>query len=205
MRSDPDAVFDAEIDIDCAQLEPYLTWGTDPSQALPISGVVPSPDSVEPERRDRVQRALTYMDLAPDAPLAGLRIDRAFIGSCTNSRLSDLELAAAVVEGRHIADWVHGLVVPGSSLVKRQAEALGLDKVFTDAGFTWGEAGCSMCAAGNGDKGEPGERCISTTNRNFENRQGAGVRTHLASPATVAAAAIAGEIVDVREFARSAR
>jgi 3-isopropylmalate/(R)-2-methylmalate dehydratase large subunit len=204
MRSDPDASFDDEVRIDCAHLEPYLTWGTDPSQALPVSGHIPGPESVAPERQERLSRSLAYMDLAPGTPLIGLPIDRAFIGSCTNSRLSDLELAADVVAGRHIARGVQGLVVPGSSLVKRQAEALGLDAIFTDAGFSWGEAGCSMCAAGNGDRGEPGERCISTTNRNFENRQGAGVRTHLASPATVAAAAIAGEIVDVREFVNGA-
>jgi 3-isopropylmalate/(R)-2-methylmalate dehydratase large subunit len=130
----------------------------------------------------------------------GLPILRVFIGSCTNSRLSDLEVAADIVAGRRIASSVEGLVVPGSSLVKRQAEELGLDAIFTEAGFIWGESGCSMCAAGNGDRGEPGERCVSTTNRNFENRQGAGVRTHLASPATAAASAIAGAIVDVREF-----
>jgi 3-isopropylmalate/(R)-2-methylmalate dehydratase large subunit len=140
------------------------------------------------------------MDLTPGTALAGLAIDRVFIGSCTNSRLSDLEAAASVVAGRHIASGVTGLVVPGSSLVKRQAEALGLDVIFSDAGFSWGEAGCSMCAAGNGDRGEPGERCVSTTNRNFENRQGLGVRTHLASPESAAACAIAGEIVDARQL-----
>jgi 3-isopropylmalate/(R)-2-methylmalate dehydratase large subunit len=199
MRSDADARFDREVAIDCDDLEPFVTWGTDPSQALPVTGVVPDPNSVAPGRRDRTERALEYMDLEAGTPLIGLPIHRVFIGSCTNARLSDLQAAAEVVIGRRIAAGVHGLVVPGSSLVKRQAEALGLDTVFTDAGFVWGESGCSMCAAGNGDRGEPGERCISTTNRNFENRQGAGVRTHLASPATAAAAAIAGRIVDVRD------
>jgi 3-isopropylmalate/(R)-2-methylmalate dehydratase large subunit len=188
------------VAIDCEDLAPYVTWGTDPSQALPVTDVVPDPATLAPERRDRAVRALEYMDLEPGAPLVGLPVQRVFIGSCTNARLSDLEVAASIIAGRRIATGVSGLIVPGSSLVKRQAEELGLDAVFTDAGFVWGESGCSMCAAGNGDRGEPGERCVSTTNRNFENRQGAGVRTHLASPATAAAAAIAGEIVDVRDF-----
>ena len=200
LRTDVGATFDRVVEIDCEALEPYITWGTDPSQALPVSGVVPDPSLLDPDRRDRVVRSLEYMGLDAGEPLVGLSVDRVFIGSCTNSRLSDLEAAAAVVADRHIARGVVGLVVPGSSLVKRQAEALGLDAVFVRAGFRWGEAGCSMCAAGNGDRGEPGERCVSTTNRNFENRQGRGVRTHLASPATAAAAAIAGEIVDVRTF-----
>jgi 3-isopropylmalate/(R)-2-methylmalate dehydratase large subunit len=200
IRSDAGSHFDRQVTIDCDDLEPYVTWGTDPSQALPISGTVPGPDTVAVGRRDRTERALEYMDLEAGAPLVGLPIHRVFIGSCTNARLSDLQVAAEIVVGRRIATGVSGLVVPGSSLVKRQAEALGLDEVFTDAGFVWGESGCSMCAAGNGDRGEPGERCVSTTNRNFENRQGLGVRTHLASPATAAAAAIAGQIVDVREF-----
>jgi 3-isopropylmalate/(R)-2-methylmalate dehydratase large subunit len=199
MRSDAGSHFDREVTIDCDALAPFVTWGTDPSQALPVTGVVPDPDDVDPGRRRQTERALAYMDLEVGAPLLGLPIQRVFLGSCTNARLSDLEVAAQVVAGRRISPGVHGLVVPGSSLVKRQAEELGLDAIFTDAGFVWGESGCSMCAAGNGDRGEPGERCISTTNRNFENRQGAGVRTHLASPATAAAAAIAGEIVDVRE------
>lgn len=199
-QSDPDATFNRVVEIDCAALAPYVTWGTDPSQALPVTGAVPYPDQVDLSRRDRVTKALGYMGITPGTPLAGLPVDRVFIGSCTNSRLSDLEAAAKIVAGRHIAKSVTGLVVPGSSLVKRQAEALGLDSIFTDAGFRWGEAGCSMCAAGNGDRGDPGERCLSTTNRNFENRQGKGVRTHLASPEMAAAAAISGEIVDVRDF-----
>jgi 3-isopropylmalate/(R)-2-methylmalate dehydratase large subunit len=159
---------------------------------------VPDPSQVEPSHRGRVERALRYMDLEPGTALVGLPIDRVFIGSCTNSRLSDLQAAAAIVHGRHIAPHVTGLVVPGSSLVKHQAEALGLDATFRDAGFIWGESGCSMCAAGNGDRAAPGERCVSTTNRNFEGRQGVGVRTHLASPETAAAAALYGELVDVR-------
>jgi 3-isopropylmalate/(R)-2-methylmalate dehydratase large subunit len=200
LRSDADSRFDRQVTIDCNDLQPYVTWGTDPSQALPVTGSVPDPDKVAPERHDRTERALEYMDLEAGTPLLGLPIQRVFIGSCTNARLSDLKVAAGIVAGRRIASGVSGLLVPGSSLVKRQAEALGLDVVFTDAGFVWGESGCSMCAAGNGDHGEPGERCVSTTNRNFENRQGPGVRTHLASPATAAAAAIAGKIVDVRTF-----
>jgi 3-isopropylmalate/(R)-2-methylmalate dehydratase large subunit len=144
------------------------------------------------------------MDLAPGTPLLGLPIDRVFIGSCTNSRLPDLQVAADVVRGRHVAEGVVAMVVPGSSSVKRDAEAAGLDRVFREAGFFWGESGCSMCAGGNGDRGQPGERCVSTTNRNFENRQGPKVRTHLASPATAAASAIAGRIADARQFAPGA-
>lgn len=204
LRSDANASFDREVEIDCGSLEPHITWGTDPSQSLPISGSVPDPSLASPDRRERVARSLAYMDLEPGAPLIGLHVDRVFIGSCTNSRLSDLQAAAAIVAGKHVAPGLVGLVVPGSSQVKQHAEALGLDAVFTDAGFRWGEAGCSMCAAGNGDRGEPGERCISTTNRNFENRQGKGVRTHLASPEMAAAAAITGEIVDVRAFVGAA-
>jgi 3-isopropylmalate/(R)-2-methylmalate dehydratase large subunit len=144
------------------------------------------------------------MDLAPGTPLLGLPINRVFIGSCTNSRLPDLQVAADVVRGRHVAEGVVAMVVPGSSSVKRDAEAAGLDRVFREAGFFWGESGCSMCAGGNGDRGQPGERCVSTTNRNFENRQGPKVRTHLASPATAAASAIAGRIADARQFAPGA-
>jgi len=164
------------------------------------------PDSADagPGRRTAVESALAYMGLAPGTALAGLPIERVFIGSCTNSRLSDLEAAAAVVRGRRIAEGVVGMVVPGSTSVKRAAEAAGLDRIFRAAGFSWGESGCSMCAGGNGDRGEPGERCVSTTNRNFEHRQGPGVRTHLASPATAAASALAGCIADVRQIAAGA-
>jgi 3-isopropylmalate/(R)-2-methylmalate dehydratase large subunit len=199
LKSDDDATFDTEHTIDCASLEPQITWGTDPSQVVGISGRVPDPAS-DTKRRAIVEGALAYMELTPGTPLAGLPINRVFIGSCTNARLSDLQAAADVVRGRKVAHGVIAMVVPGSSTVKRDAEAKGLDKVFRDAGFFWGESGCSMCAGGNGDRGEPGERIVSTTNRNFENRQGPKTRTHLASPATAAASAIAGRIADVRSL-----
>jgi 3-isopropylmalate/(R)-2-methylmalate dehydratase large subunit len=198
LRSDDDAKFDTEHAIDCAGLEPQITWGTDPSQAVGIDGRVPDP-AADP-RRAAAESALAYMGLTPGTPLAGLKINRVFIGSCTNARLPDLQAAADVVRGRKVAPGVTAMVVAGSSTVKREAEAEGLDKVFRDAGFSWGESGCSMCAGGNGDRGEPGERIVSTTNRNFENRQGPKTRTHLASPATAAASAIAGCIADVRSL-----
>ena len=193
-------VFDREHELDCSRLEPQITWGTDPSQVVGISGRVPDPAAVDPSRRTAVEGALAYMGLRPGMALAGLAVDRVFIGSCTNSRLPDLQAAAQVVRGRRVAAGVIAMVVPGSTTVKREAEAAGLDRVFRDAGFFWGESGCSMCAGGNGDRGEPGERIVSTTNRNFENRQGPGVRTHLASPATAAAAAVTGRITDVRQL-----
>jgi 3-isopropylmalate/(R)-2-methylmalate dehydratase large subunit len=198
LRSGEDAEFDREHTLDCSALEPQITWGTDPSQVIGISGRVPDPSSATEGRRAAVESALKYMDLKPGMALAGLPVNRVFIGSCTNARLPDLEAAAAVVRGRRVAQGVVAMVVPGSSTVKRQAEAAGLDRVFRDAGFSWGESGCSMCAGGNGDRGEPGERIVSTTNRNFENRQGPGVRTHLVSPVTAAATAVAGRITDVR-------
>jgi 3-isopropylmalate/(R)-2-methylmalate dehydratase large subunit len=198
LTSDDDAGFDREHVLDCSTLEPQITWGTDPSQVLGISGRVPDPAALETSRRAATESALAYMGLRPGMTLAGLPVDRVFIGSCTNSRLPDLEAAAKVVRGRHVAQGVIAMVVPGSTSVKRAAEALGLDRVFRDAGFFWGESGCSMCAGGNGDRGEPGERCVSTTNRNFEHRQGPKVRTHLVSPATAAATAVAGRIADVR-------
>jgi 3-isopropylmalate/(R)-2-methylmalate dehydratase large subunit len=200
LATDADAVFDRDVTLDCATLEPQITWGTDPSQVVGISGRVPEAGAVEPNRRAAAESAFAYMGLTPGTPLAGLPVGRVFIGSCTNARLPDLQAAAAVVRGRHVAEGVFAMVVPGSSTVKREAEAAGLDRVFRDAGFFWGESGCSMCAGGNGDRGEPGERCVSTTNRNFENRQGVKVRTHLASPATAAATAIAGRIADVRQL-----
>jgi 3-isopropylmalate/(R)-2-methylmalate dehydratase large subunit len=200
LASDEDAEFDREVVLDCGGLEPQITWGTDPSQVVAISGRVPELASIAGGQEEAFRRALDYMGLHPGMPVAGLPVDRVFIGSCTNSRLGDLEAAAAVVRGRRVAERVVAMVVPGSSTVKRQAEAAGLDQVFRAAGFFWGESGCSMCAGGNGDRGEAGERCVSTTNRNFEGRQGKGVRTHLASPATAAAAAIAGRIVDVRQL-----
>jgi 3-isopropylmalate/(R)-2-methylmalate dehydratase large subunit len=204
LASDPDAAFDQDIAIECGGLEPQITWGTDPSQVIAVTGRVPDPEAAAPERRAAMRRALEYMGLLPGTPIAGLPVDRVFIGSCTNARLPDLAAAAAVARGRHVAAGVVAMVVPGSSTVKRQAEAAGLDRVFRDAGFLWGESGCSMCAGGNGDRGEPGERCVSTTNRNFENRQGTDVRTHLVGPAMAAAAAVAGRIVDVRRMAEMA-
>ncbi len=200
LKTDDDAAFDREVELDCNALEPQITWGTDPSQVVDISGRVPEPAAIDPGRRAAAESAFAYMDLKPGTPLTGLPVKQVFIGSCTNSRLPDLQVAAAVVRGRHVAEGVFAMVVPGSSTVKREAEAAGLDQVFRDAGFFWGESGCSMCAGGNGDRGEPGERCVSTTNRNFENRQGPRVRTHLASPATAAASAIAGRIADVRQL-----
>ncbi len=201
LASDAGAHYDREVSIECGALEPQVTWGTDPSQVIGVSGRVPDPAQAQEDRRAVARRALEYMGLTPGMPIAGLRIDRVFIGSCTNSRLSDLEAAAALARGRRVAKGVTAIVVPGSSTVKRLAEEAGLDQVFRTAGFEWHESGCSMCAGANGDHGEPGERIVSTTNRNFENRQGKGVRTHLASPAMAAAAAIAGWIADVREIA----
>jgi 3-isopropylmalate/(R)-2-methylmalate dehydratase large subunit len=200
LATDDGAAFDREHVLDCSSLEPQITWGTDPSQVLGISGRVPDPAAAEPGRRAALEGALAYLGLTPGMTLAGLPVDRVFIGSCTNSRLPDLCAAADVVRGRRVAPGVIAMVVPGSTTVKRAAEAAGLDRVFRDAGFFWGESGCSMCAGGNGDRGEPGERCVSTTNRNFEHRQGPKVRTHLVSPATAAATAIAGRIADVRRL-----
>jgi 3-isopropylmalate/(R)-2-methylmalate dehydratase large subunit len=200
LNTDDGAAFDREHVLDCSALEPQITWGTDPSQVLGISGRVPDPAAVDQSRRAAVESALAYMGLQPGMALAGLPVDRVFIGSCTNSRLPDLQAAADVARGRRVAEGVVAMVVPGSTTVKRDAEALGLDRVFRDAGFFWGESGCSMCAGGNGDRGQPGERCVSTTNRNFEHRQGTKVRTHLVSPATAAATAVAGRIVDVRHL-----
>jgi 3-isopropylmalate/(R)-2-methylmalate dehydratase large subunit len=200
LSSDHDATFEREVALDCAALEPQITWGTDPSQVVGISGRVPEPAALDPSRRTAAVNAFGYMGLVPGTPLVGLPIDRVFIGSCTNSRLPDLQVAADIVRGRRVANGIIAMVVPGSTSVKREAEAAGLDRVFRDAGFFWGESGCSMCAGGNGDRGQPSERCVSTTNRNFENRQGPKVRTHLASPATAAASAIAGRIADARHL-----
>jgi 3-isopropylmalate/(R)-2-methylmalate dehydratase large subunit len=204
LTTDDGADFDREVSLDCTALEPQITWGTDPSQVVGISGRVPDPATLDPARRAAAASAFGYMDLAPGTQLLGLPINRVFIGSCTNSRLPDLHAAADIVRGRRVAPGVVAMVVPGSSSVKREAEAAGLDRIFREAGFFWGESGCSMCAGGNGDRGEPGERCVSTTNRNFENRQGPKVRTHLASPATAAASAIAGRIADARRLAPGA-
>jgi len=203
LQSDPDARFDAEIAIDAATIEPHVTWGTSPELVLPVSGHVPDPASeTDPTLRDQIERAIAYMGLTPGAPLTSIVVDRIFIGSCTNARIEDLRAAAAVVKGRHIAATVRqAMVVPGSGLVKRQAEAEGLADVFRAAGFEWRDPGCSMCLAMNADRLLPGERCASTSNRNFEGRQGHGGRTHLVSPAMAAAAAVEGHFVDVRRLA----
>jgi 3-isopropylmalate/(R)-2-methylmalate dehydratase large subunit len=200
LKTDDGAEFDRQHVLDCSPLEPQITWGTDPSQVIGISARVPDPVAVDPSRRVAMESALGYMGLRPGMALAGLPVDRVFIGSCTNSRLPDLKAAADVVRGRRVAEGVVAMVVPGSTSVKRAAEAAGLDRVFREAGFFWGESGCSMCAGGNGDRGEPGERCVSTTNRNFEHRQGRNVRTHLVSPETAAATAVVGRIADVRQL-----
>lgn len=199
LRSDPDAVFEREIVMAAADIEPMVTWGTSPDQAAPIDGLVPNPtqESDQGRRRD-MERALAYMGLAPGTRLTDIAIQRAFIGSCTNARIEDLRAAAAVARGRRVAVGVRAMVVPGSSSVRRQAEAEGLDRVFLDAGFEWRQSGCSMCLAMNDDVLRPGERCASSTNRNFEGRQGAAGRTHLMSPAMVAAAAISGRLTDPR-------
>jgi 3-isopropylmalate/(R)-2-methylmalate dehydratase large subunit len=200
--SDDDATFDKVVRIDAADIQPQVTWGTSPEMVLPVDGVVPSPD----DARDDVQAtgirgALEYMDLAPGTPITEIRIDKVFIGSCTNSRIEDLRAAAEVARGRKVADSVElAMVVPGSGLVKEQAESEGLDRIFTDAGFEWREPGCSMCLAMNADRLLPGERCASTSNRNFEGRQGTGGRTHLVSPAMAVAAAVNGHFVDVRNI-----
>jgi 3-isopropylmalate/(R)-2-methylmalate dehydratase large subunit len=201
--SDPQARFERELEIDCTKVRPQITWGTSPQDLVAVDEPLPDPATVaDAERREAMKRALSYMDLAPGRAMEGTPIDYAFIGSCTNSRLSDLEAAAAVVRGRKVQPGVIALVVPGSMLVKAAAEAKGLDKVFVEAGFEWRNAGCSMCVTSNGDTVAPGKRSISTTNRNFEHRQGPQSRTHLASPASVAAAAVSGRIVDVRKLLR---
>jgi 3-isopropylmalate/(R)-2-methylmalate dehydratase large subunit len=203
--SDPDAHFDREERIDVAALQPMVTWGTSPEDVVAIDGRVPDPADFEGEKAEQIQRALDYMGLTGGQPITEAKIDRVFIGSCTNSRIEDLRAAAAVAQkaldaGRRVAAHVGAMVVPGSGLVKEQAESEGLDEIFRAAGFDWREPGCSMCLAMNPDKLQPGERCASTSNRNFEGRQGRSGRTHLMSPAMAAAAAIAGHIVDVRDL-----
>jgi len=206
LKSDTAAKFDAEVRLNAGDVAPMVTWGTSPEQALPITGRVPDPAAEsDANKREGIKRALAYMNLKPGTLLRELKIDRAFIGSCTNGRIEDLRDAAKIVEaqlkkGRKVAAHVGAMIVPGSGLVKEQAEAEGLDETFTAAGFEWREAGCSMCLAMNADRLEPGERCASTSNRNFEGRQGRGGRTHLMSPAMAAAAAIAGRLADVRDF-----
>ena len=204
LQSDTDAHFDAVVDLDASQIAPHVTWGTSPEMVLSIEDRVPDPDKEkDSNKRGAIERALTYMGLAPGKPLNDIFVDKVFIGSCTNSRIEDMREAAALVQklGQKVAKNVRlALVVPGSGLVKEQAEREGLDKIFVAAGFEWREPGCSMCLAMNADRLEPGERCASTSNRNFEGRQGAGGRTHLVSPAMAAAAAIHGHFVDVRKF-----
>jgi 3-isopropylmalate/(R)-2-methylmalate dehydratase large subunit len=200
LRTDDGAVFDREVAIDVTEIEPQVTWGTNPGMVAPIGAAVPDPaDYDEPDERAAIERALAYMGLEPGTPLRDVRIDRVFIGSCTNARIEDLREAAAVVAGRRVSASVRAMVVPGSATVKRLAEEEGLDRVFRQAGFEWRNAGCSMCLGMNPDILAPEERCASTSNRNFEGRQGRGGRTHLVSPAMAAAAAIAGHFVDVRE------
>lgn len=202
LHSDPGAHFDTVIQIDAREIKPQVTWGTSPEMVLPVDARVPDPDHEKDEvKRSGMERALEYMGLKPNTPLVDIRIDRVFIGSCTNSRIEDLRDAAKVVRGKRVAANVkQAMVVPGSGLVKAQAEREGLDKIFLESGFEWRDPGCSMCLAMNADRLEPGERCASTSNRNFEGRQGQGGRTHLVSPAMAAAAAVAGHFVDVREI-----
>ncbi len=201
LSSDPGAQYDRVVEIDAARLEPYVTWGTNPGHVVSINGAVPNPADFESsDEQTSAQRALQYMDLKPGTPMQEVTLDRVFIGSCTNSRIEDLRAAAAVAKGRKVDPRVRAMVVPGSAMIKLQAEKEGLDKVFTDANFEWREAGCSMCLGMNPDTLMPGERCASTSNRNFEGRQGKGGRTHLVSPPMAAAAAIAGHFVDVRQW-----
>jgi len=201
LHTDDGATFDQEIVVELGDLKPQVTWGTNPAMVAPVDGVVPDPGDFAADERESVSRALRYMGLEPGTPLVDIRIDKVFIGSCTNARIEDLRAAAQVAAGRKVADGVHAIVVPGSAQVKRQAEDEGLREVFESAGFEWRRAGCSMCLGMNPDVLAPGERCASTSNRNFEGRQGAGGRTHLLSPTMAAAAAIRGRFTDVRELA----
>ncbi len=202
LPSDEGASYDREVTITAGDIAPQVTWGTSPEDVLPITGKVPDPASEADEgKRNAMRRSLDYIGLEPGTELTAIGVDRVFIGSCTNGRIEDLRAAAAVAKGRKVAENVHAMVVPGSGLVKAQAEEEGLDAIFTEAGFDWREPGCSMCLAMNADRLEPGERCASTSNRNFEGRQGRGGRTHLVSPAMAAAAAVTGRLADVRELA----
>ena len=201
LPSDEGAAFDKTVVVDAADLEPFVTWGTNPGMVAKVTGRVPDPDSFDqPAEREAAERALQYMDLEPNMPIQDIKIDRIFLGACTNARLDDLRAAAEVVKGRHAHPDVYPMVVPGSALVKKQAEEEGLDQIFKEAGFDWRVAGCSMCLGMNPDILQPGERCASTSNRNFEGRQGKGGRTHLVSPQMAAAAAIAGHFVDIRDW-----
>jgi 3-isopropylmalate/(R)-2-methylmalate dehydratase large subunit len=201
LRSDEGARFDKSVRFDAASFAPQVTWGTNPAMVADVTGKVPDPATIsDPGERRAVERALEYMGLEPNVPIQEIRIDRVFIGSCTNSRISDLKAAAEIVRGRKVAARVNAMVVPGSEMVKEEAEKLGLDKIFREAGFEWREPGCSMCLGMNPDILKPGERCASTSNRNFEGRQGRGGRTHLVSPQMAAAAALAGHFVDIRNW-----
>jgi 3-isopropylmalate/(R)-2-methylmalate dehydratase large subunit len=202
LHSDSDAVFDKVVHIDAASIKPQVTWGTSPEMVVAIDATIPDPDTVDDRvKADAMRKALAYMGLEAGTPITAVTVDKVFIGSCTNSRIEDLRAAAMVAQGRKVADNIKlAMVVPGSGLVKQQAEDEGLDKIFLEAGFEWREPGCSMCLAMNADRLEPGERCASTSNRNFEGRQGQGGRTHLVSPAMAAAAAVTGHFVDVNEL-----
>ena len=201
LPTDRGAKYDKVVQIDAKKLEPFVTWGTNPGMVAPVTGRVPDPASFsQASEREAAERALTYMGLEPNAPIQSIKLDRVFLGSCTNSRLEDLRNAAQIVKGRKVHPSVYAMAVPGSALIKRQAEAEGLDRIFMDAGFDWRVAGCSMCLGMNPDILQPGQRCASTSNRNFEGRQGKGGRTHLVSPQMAAAAAIAGHFVDIREW-----
>jgi 3-isopropylmalate/(R)-2-methylmalate dehydratase large subunit len=201
LPTDAGATYDKVVQIDASTLEPFVTWGTNPGMVTKVTGRVPDPASLSTSaEREAAERALTYMGLEPDTPIQDIKIDRAFLGACTNARIEDLRAAAEVVKGKHVHPDVYAMVVPGSARVKKQAEDEGLDRVFTDAGFDWRVAGCSMCLGMNPDILQPGQRCASTSNRNFEGRQGKGGRTHLVSPPMAAAAAIAGHFVDIREW-----
>lgn len=200
LPSDADAVFDRDVEIAAADIAPLVTWGTSPEDVAPITGVVPHPqDFTDPNKREAAARSLEYMDLKPGQRLAEIPVSHVFIGSCTNSRIEDLRAAADVARGRRVAEGVNAMIVPGSGLVKAQAEAEGLAAIFVEAGFEWREPGCSMCLGMNPDRLGPGDRCASTSNRNFEGRQGRGARTHLLSPAMAAAAAVTGRLTDVRD------
>ena len=199
LPSDEGATYDKEVTLDAKDIAPQVTWGTSPEDVVPVTGTIPGPgDAPSQAKADAIARSLEYMGLTAGTPVNEVAVDKVFIGSCTNGRIEDLRAAAAVAEGRKVAEGVHAMVVPGSGLVKEQAEAEGLDRILTEAGFDWREPGCSMCLAMNADKLKPGERCASTSNRNFEGRQGPGGRTHLMSPAMAAAAAVTGRITDVR-------
>jgi len=202
LPSDPGATYDKEVTLKAEDIAPQVTWGTSPQDVVPITGHTPDPAAEsDPGKKASIERSLKYMGLAPNTPMSQVTVDKVFIGSCTNGRIEDIRAVAAIAKGRKVADGVHALVVPGSGLVKEQAEAEGLADVLKAAGFDWREPGCSMCLAMNADKLEPGERCASTSNRNFEGRQGRGGRTHLVSPAMAAAAAVTGRLADVRELA----